>query len=86
MHEISVCDESLLLEKPEEYFIPRKTLREKPVHRMTSSGSTTGEKKVSFWTDEGLRYNAKHLAKLARLHGLSEGMKWLLLVLHIPRL
>ena len=76
MQEISVCDERDLKEKPEEYFIPEKTLKEKPVHRMTSSGSTTGEKKVSFWTDEGLSYNAKHLAKVAKLYGVKEGMKW----------
>ncbi|MGC9014809.1 MAG: hypothetical protein ACP5KW_10590, partial [Thermoproteota archaeon] len=77
MHEISLCNEKDLLEKPDEYFIPKKTLREKPIHRMTSSGSTTGEKKVSYWTDEGLSYNAKHLAKVARLYGIKERMKWI---------
>jgi len=77
MSEVSVCEERDLREKPDEYFIPKKTLNEKPVHRMTSSGSTTGEKKVSFWTDEGLGYNAKHLAKIAKFYGLRERVKWI---------
>lgn len=78
MNEISLCDERDLLAYPEEYFIPKKTLKEKPVHRMTSSGSTTGIKKVSYWTDDALSFNAKHLAEVAKLYGIKEGMKWVI--------
>ena len=77
LSEISICDENELKIRTDEYFIPKKTLKEKPIHRLTSSGSTSGEKKVSYWTDEGLSHNSKHLAKVAKLYGVEEKMKWI---------
>jgi hypothetical protein len=76
-HPVGICNEADMKERPIEYFIPRSIQARKDYLPLTSSGST-GKKKTVAWSREGISYNARHLAHIAMLYRIPEGMNWLM--------
>jgi hypothetical protein len=78
-HEISLCNENELKEKPFGYFIPESVLKieKNNIGIYTSSGST-GKKKNAPWNNNAFDYNSKFLSHVLDSYGIEKGSNFLI--------